>query len=185
MLTGLSRTVLKCTVPGVPDFYQGTEMWDLALVDPDNRRACGLRQPRPLHRDAGAGPGPACALARRPGQAAGARTIAGGPGRDAEPRCLRRLPHPESRWLVRENTSSRLPATNGSERLAVVVPRLVAKLAAEETAPLGAVWRASVAVPAGRWRDIITGDVREIGPDGCPVSELFAALPFSVLRLQP
>ena len=38
MLTGLARTVLKCTVPGVPDVYQGTEFWDLSLVDPDNRR---------------------------------------------------------------------------------------------------------------------------------------------------
>ena len=38
MLTGLARTVLKATMPGVPDIYQGTEMWDLSLVDPDNRR---------------------------------------------------------------------------------------------------------------------------------------------------
>jgi (1->4)-alpha-D-glucan 1-alpha-D-glucosylmutase len=30
--------VLKLTVPGVPDFYQGTEIWDDSLVDPDNRR---------------------------------------------------------------------------------------------------------------------------------------------------
>src|SRR5262249_21332040 len=28
----------KATLPGVPDFYQGTEFWDLSLVDPDNRR---------------------------------------------------------------------------------------------------------------------------------------------------
>jgi (1->4)-alpha-D-glucan 1-alpha-D-glucosylmutase len=34
----LSQTVLKLTCPGVPDIYQGTEMWDLSLVDPDNRR---------------------------------------------------------------------------------------------------------------------------------------------------
>ncbi len=36
--TSLSQLVLKATVPGVPDFYQGTELWDLSLVDPDNRR---------------------------------------------------------------------------------------------------------------------------------------------------
>jgi (1->4)-alpha-D-glucan 1-alpha-D-glucosylmutase len=35
---GLVQTVLKLTVPGVPDIYQGTECWDLSLVDPDNRR---------------------------------------------------------------------------------------------------------------------------------------------------
>jgi (1->4)-alpha-D-glucan 1-alpha-D-glucosylmutase len=34
----LSQLVLKLTAPGVPDFYQGTELWDLSLVDPDNRR---------------------------------------------------------------------------------------------------------------------------------------------------
>ena len=38
MLNSLSRLVLKCTVPGVPDTYQGTEFWDFSLVDPDNRR---------------------------------------------------------------------------------------------------------------------------------------------------
>lgn len=34
----LSQVLLKMTSPGVPDFYQGTELWDLNLVDPDNRR---------------------------------------------------------------------------------------------------------------------------------------------------
>jgi (1->4)-alpha-D-glucan 1-alpha-D-glucosylmutase len=34
----LGQTLLKLTSPGVPDIYQGDELWDLALVDPDNRR---------------------------------------------------------------------------------------------------------------------------------------------------
>jgi (1->4)-alpha-D-glucan 1-alpha-D-glucosylmutase len=38
-LYALSQLVLKATIPGVPDFYQGTELWDFSLVDPDNRRA--------------------------------------------------------------------------------------------------------------------------------------------------
>jgi (1->4)-alpha-D-glucan 1-alpha-D-glucosylmutase len=37
-LNSLSQLALKATMPGVPDFYQGTECWDLSLVDPDNRR---------------------------------------------------------------------------------------------------------------------------------------------------
>ena len=37
-LNSLSQITLKTTMPGVPDFYQGTEFWDLSLVDPDNRR---------------------------------------------------------------------------------------------------------------------------------------------------
>jgi (1->4)-alpha-D-glucan 1-alpha-D-glucosylmutase len=37
MMNGLSQTLLKITSPGVADFYQGSELWDLRLVDPDNR----------------------------------------------------------------------------------------------------------------------------------------------------
>lgn len=37
-LNSLGQTLLKITSPGVPDFYQGMETWDLSLVDPDNRR---------------------------------------------------------------------------------------------------------------------------------------------------
>lgn len=37
MLNGLSQALLKMMLPGVPDFYQGSELWDLRLVDPDNR----------------------------------------------------------------------------------------------------------------------------------------------------
>jgi (1->4)-alpha-D-glucan 1-alpha-D-glucosylmutase len=37
-LNSLSQLALKLTMPGVPDLYQGTEFWDLSLVDPDNRR---------------------------------------------------------------------------------------------------------------------------------------------------
>jgi (1->4)-alpha-D-glucan 1-alpha-D-glucosylmutase len=37
-VNGLAQTLLKLTVPGVPDIYQGCEFWDLSLVDPDNRR---------------------------------------------------------------------------------------------------------------------------------------------------
>jgi (1->4)-alpha-D-glucan 1-alpha-D-glucosylmutase len=38
MWNSLAQTLLKITSPGVPDFYQGTELWDFSLVDPDNRR---------------------------------------------------------------------------------------------------------------------------------------------------
>ena len=39
MLNSLSQTLIKLTVPGVPDTYQGNELWEFNLVDPDNRRA--------------------------------------------------------------------------------------------------------------------------------------------------
>ena len=37
-VNSLAQTLLKITAPGIPDFYQGSELWDLSLVDPDNRR---------------------------------------------------------------------------------------------------------------------------------------------------
>ncbi len=40
----LSQTLLKICSPGVPDFYQGTELWDFSLVDPDNRRPVDFEQ---------------------------------------------------------------------------------------------------------------------------------------------
>ena len=39
ILNSLAQTLIKLTVPGVPDIYQGNELWELNLVDPDNRRA--------------------------------------------------------------------------------------------------------------------------------------------------
>jgi (1->4)-alpha-D-glucan 1-alpha-D-glucosylmutase len=45
-VNSLAQTLLKLAAPGVPDFFQGTELWNLCLVDPDNRRPAdfALRQ---------------------------------------------------------------------------------------------------------------------------------------------
>ncbi len=40
----LAQVLLKVTAPGVPDFYQGSEIWDFSLVDPDNRRPVDFRK---------------------------------------------------------------------------------------------------------------------------------------------
>ena len=47
-VNSLAQTLLKLTVPGVPDLYQGTELWDLSLVDPDNRRPVDFPRRRAL-----------------------------------------------------------------------------------------------------------------------------------------
>lgn len=44
----LVQTVLKLTVPGIPDLYQGSELWDLSLVDPDNRRPVDFARRRAM-----------------------------------------------------------------------------------------------------------------------------------------
>jgi (1->4)-alpha-D-glucan 1-alpha-D-glucosylmutase len=46
IFNSLSQTLLKITAPGVPDVYQGTELWELSLVDPDNRRPVDFEQRR-------------------------------------------------------------------------------------------------------------------------------------------
>ena len=48
MFNSLSQTLLKATSPGVPDFYQGTEIWDFSLMDPDNRRPVDFARRRML-----------------------------------------------------------------------------------------------------------------------------------------
>lgn len=47
-ISSLSQTLLKLTSPGIPDMYQGTELWDLSLVDPDNRRPADYELRRKL-----------------------------------------------------------------------------------------------------------------------------------------
>ncbi len=44
MINSLAQVTLKVGAPGVPDLYQGTDLWDLSLVDPDNRRAVDFNQ---------------------------------------------------------------------------------------------------------------------------------------------
>ncbi len=47
-INSLAQTLIKLTYPGIPDTYQGTELWDLSLVDPDNRRPVDHRTRRSL-----------------------------------------------------------------------------------------------------------------------------------------
>jgi (1->4)-alpha-D-glucan 1-alpha-D-glucosylmutase len=49
-INSLTQTLLKCTSPGVPDLYQGGELWDHSLVDPDNRRPVDYDERRELLR---------------------------------------------------------------------------------------------------------------------------------------
>jgi (1->4)-alpha-D-glucan 1-alpha-D-glucosylmutase len=69
-VNSLAQIVLKTAVPGIPDFYQGNELWELSLVDPDNRRPVDYRQ-RAGYLDA------LHALAEREGLAAVCRDVLG------------------------------------------------------------------------------------------------------------
>jgi (1->4)-alpha-D-glucan 1-alpha-D-glucosylmutase len=64
VFNSLAQTLVKITAPGVPDFYQGSELWDLNLVDPDNRRPVDWRARQGMLADLlkAAGPGSASAV---------------------------------------------------------------------------------------------------------------------------
>ena len=47
-INSLTQTLLKLTSPGVPDIYQGNEIWDYSLVDPDNRRPVDYNRRREM-----------------------------------------------------------------------------------------------------------------------------------------
>src|SRR4030095_11905589 len=47
-INSLTQTLLKLTSPGVPDIYQGNEVWDYSLVDPDNRRPVDYKRRREM-----------------------------------------------------------------------------------------------------------------------------------------
>ncbi|ACL62284.1 malto-oligosyltrehalose synthase [Methylobacterium nodulans] len=184
MVTGLARTVLKCTLPGLPDTYQGTEFWDFSFVDPDNRRPVDYAaRARALAED-----GPIDEmLAQWPDgrikQAVLARLLA---DRAAEPTFYADADY---RPVEAEGSRARQllafirgEAATGGELL-VVVPRQVADLAGDLPRFGEAFFGTVLPVQEGsRWRDLVTG--QELGPEGgrLPVDRLFRRLPLAVLR---
>ncbi|HEX2726345.1 MAG TPA: 4-alpha-glucanotransferase, partial [Beijerinckiaceae bacterium] len=182
MLTGLARTALKATLPGVPDTYQGTEFWDLSLVDPDNRR--------PVDYAARAE-----ALAREPDFAA---LLQGWRDGRVKQQVLARLladraaapdfyAKADYQPLAVEGAKSRhvlaFRRSLGSEALIVAVPRLVGRFTEGENPPLGrAFWEdTGVMAGSGRWREVVTG-AELAGDERLKAGELFSTFPIAVLR---
>jgi (1->4)-alpha-D-glucan 1-alpha-D-glucosylmutase len=171
-INSLAQTLLKLASPGVPDFYQGSELWDLSLVDPDNRRPVDYEQRRRLLAELKEGMPPEAILARmdeglpklwlihqglhlrrrRPG--------AFGAEGDYEP-----LP------VSGPRAEHAVAFARGGE-VAVVVPRLPMRL--------GGDWQGTtVTLPPGSWRDELTGD--EVAGGERPVAELLARFPVALL----
>jgi (1->4)-alpha-D-glucan 1-alpha-D-glucosylmutase len=174
-ITSLAQTLVKIAAPGVPDFYQGSELWDLSLVDPDNRRpvdyelrrrllaeAEGLTAEEAVARmDEGL---PKLWLIRRALCARRSRSRTFGPG---EPGRYRPLAAAGAR------AGHVLAFQRGAEAVCVV-PRLVLSLAGE--------WEdTTLALPPGRWRDELTGD--EAAGD-VRLSGLLARFPVALLLLE-
>ena len=196
VINSLAQVVLKLGSPGVPDFYQGTELWDLSLVDPDNRRPvdftvrdemlAGLadQDPAALLRDAHDG---------RIKMFVTTRGL----------QLRRELPHVfvggdylplETEVTVHADVVA-FARRSGDDAVLTVAPRLVASLVTDERpAPLGGdCWKTSrIILPdalRGRtFRNVLTGD--EIKPtEGAGQSWLFVGevlrrLPVALLRTE-
>jgi (1->4)-alpha-D-glucan 1-alpha-D-glucosylmutase len=168
-VNSLAQTALLLTCPGVPDLYQGSELWDLSLVDPDNRRPVDYGRRRALLEELqDAGPDEALQ-----------RSDEGSPKLWLIHRLLvHRRHHPE----IYDSITSYEPLAVGGAKarhalgftrgqLAVIVPRLLVSLAGE--------WDdTSVTLPEGPWTDVLT---RSTFGGNVPINDLLAAFPISVL----
>jgi (1->4)-alpha-D-glucan 1-alpha-D-glucosylmutase len=147
----LAAQLVKLTAPGVPDIYQGTELWDLSLVDPDNRRPVDYEVRRRL-------------LAELDGMTAAeawARRAEGVPKLWVTRRALQARAGGSYRPLaVRGAAADHVVAFTRDERVSVVVPRLPLTLAA-----------------TGGWRDTVV----ELPAGAVPVGELLADLPVALV----
>jgi (1->4)-alpha-D-glucan 1-alpha-D-glucosylmutase len=181
-VTSLAQTLLKLTSPGVPDLYQGTELWDLSLVDPDNRRPVDYDLRRRIldkARGASAGEvmagadegGPKLWLTLRALDVRRGHAAAFAPGSTYQPVVATgaRAAH------VVAYLRGAADADPGGE-VAVVVPRLVLGL--------GRGWGdTSVELPPGPWADELSATAVQGGP--VALAGLLGDFPVALLTRSP
>ncbi|MFZ4409703.1 MAG: malto-oligosyltrehalose synthase [Paracraurococcus sp.] len=188
-INGLSKALLRCTAPGVPDLYQGTEFWDFSLVDPDNRRPVDWAARRAALEAAT----PVATLLQywddgRIKQAVIARSLA---LRASQPALFAEGDyHPV---VVEGPLAQHVLAflrTHRGEAALTVVTRLPATRLGASTLPLlpAAEWggtdlRLPPSWEARHWRDALTGEGRRAQGDRLPVGQVLAQLPVALLEV--
>lgn len=172
-INSLAQTLIKLTAPGVPDFYQGTELWDLSLVDPDNRRPVDYARRTSL----------LAGIGETSAEDAIADWESGRPKLWLIARVLQlRREHPE--WF--DAASSYAPAAARGARASHVLGFLRAgvmlTLVPRFTAMLQDDWRDTfIPLPAGVWEDWFT---RRQWIGGVAPPDLFSAFPVALLVKQ-
>ncbi|HXG57514.1 MAG TPA: malto-oligosyltrehalose synthase [Thermoanaerobaculia bacterium] len=174
-LNGLAQVVLKATAPGVPDIYQGTELWDLTLVDPDNRRPVDYeRRAAMLSEAKSASP---AALLRRWSDGR-VKMFTTWKALDVRRR------HPD---VFAGGAYEAIDAGPGAvaflrgDSILVIVPRLVSRLVEPGRLPLGDVWGDASVAAEGEWTNAFTGEtIRCRG--ALLLREAFAAFPVAILE---
>ncbi len=196
----LSQCLLKLTSPGVPDIYQGNELWDLSLVDPDNRRpvdyARRRRELKALQETFAAGPHPAAARALLDHPQDG-RVKLYLTWRALTLRRAHRALFLEGDYIPLGVTGSHgeqicaYARSRAGARVLVLVPRLIAHLLAAADPPLGAIWAdTQLVLPADwgdcTWRNVFTGEALQARKDGdeahLPIREILVHFPLALLE---
>jgi (1->4)-alpha-D-glucan 1-alpha-D-glucosylmutase len=170
-LNSLAQTLLKITAPGIPDFYQGSELWNFALVDPDNRRLVDYDLRKRLLKEM---------------RAAGlkeilARTDDGMPKLWVIHKSLAlRARHPE--WFGREGTYEAIGARGSAANHIVAFMRSSGAITVVPRFPLklGGRWKdTAIGLPDGSWQNEFTGEL--VGGGDILVADLLAKFPVCLL----
>jgi malto-oligosyltrehalose synthase len=189
-VNGLSMTILKMTVPGVPDVYQGTETEALTLVDPDNRRPVDFQGRQAMLSgidDEVAPPADSLLESWWDGRAKLLATHRLLTLRRSEPELFDRAPYlPLGTRGAGGDHVVAFGRRWGSRWVVTVVPRLVLTLAGPQTWPMGPeVWAdTEVVLPADapdRLRNVFTGSTVDAGGDGLSVVRVLEGFPVAVL----
>lgn len=181
VFNSLSQLVLKICSPGVPDFYQGTELWDFNMVDPDNRRPVNFEQRQNLLATVKSTNPAALLGAAESGavkMAVMARLLAFRQGVRACFDSAKYTPLAVT-GPVGDHLCAFSRSTAGQE-VVVLAPRLIAKLLkGREVVPVGhGVWDATRVSISGRFRNILTGEMNNSGL----VAEILKTFPVAVLE---
>jgi len=189
----LAQVVLKIASPGVPDFYQGCELWDLSLVDPDNRRPVDFELRRRLLDEIRASSLTRVAQARalygswQDGRIKLFLTHACLQARKQAPDAFAGGGYvPLTARGPRAGNLCAFARTGPGGQLAVAVtPRLVAPLLDGAALPpdrfAGTIVSLEGFEPGMRLRDALTGEEREVRDGGLAVDRLFSTLPVALL----
>jgi (1->4)-alpha-D-glucan 1-alpha-D-glucosylmutase len=193
MHNSLSQLILKIASPGVPDIYQGNELWDFSLVDPDNRRPVDFELRAAMLDELRGSSLERAELARGLYQKWGDGRIklfltwAGLQARREHPDLFAGGGYAPLRAQGSRaaNLCAFARTAAGGKLAVVVVPRLVAGLLDGARLPADKFSGTSVAVPGlkpgEKLRDALTGEEREIRANGLAVDELFSTLPVALL----
>jgi len=198
MYNSLSQTLLKITLPGVPDFYQGSELWNFSLVDPDNRRSVDFARRRELLDSLkDAGDDPTALLSKLLKKPEDGRIKLYVTNRALRFRSRQAEIFAEGDYLPLEVTGERqnnviaFARKPGDRAVIVLTARFFTRLGTSSQLPVGDVWKNTAVVmkgeiKAGRYRDIFTGKEMDIsaGEDGGQIllREAFAHLPLALLE---